>query len=324
LGEFTLSVADEFSCDLPRSSALFLLAEPGLWEAVMGKAGGILPFGLLATFFGFQSAATAGTITFATGSMQLEACDVVGNCLAVNPPIQFPPDTNTQQIYGPNPDMSGTSVATATIGFQASSSPNQSPTASATAYVTGYPGSQANVLLTLGFEFIPLSGTAPSTVSGTVSGLGGGVQDNEPVSGDIAYASVAITEQTATPSTVFSACAVVGSISSPNCAGVTASTFSISPQSISFTPNQIYTLQLAISLSFDNYADSQHTHNANATIDPFIVNNDPSDFQLLLVSPNITATPLPSTWTMMLIGFGGLCFFTYRGTKKNAAALSAA
>jgi hypothetical protein len=289
----------------------------------MGKAGGILPFALLATFFGFQSVASAGTITFATGSIQLEACDVAGNCLDVNPPIQFPPDTNTQQIYGPNPDMSGTSVATATIGFQASSSPNQSPTASATAYVTGYPGSQANVLLTLGFEFIPLSGTAPSTVPGTVSGLGGGVQDNETVSGDIAYASVAITEQTATPSNVFSACAVVGNISSPNCAGVTASTFSISPQSISFTPNQVYTLQLAISLSFDNYADSQHTHNANATIDPFIANNDPSEFQLLLVSPNITATPLPSTWTMMLIGLAGLCFFAYRGTKKNSAALSA-
>jgi len=39
---------------------------------------------------------------------------------------------------------------------------------------------------------------------------------------------------------------------------------------------------------------------------------------------DITTTPLPSTWTMMLIGFAGLGFFAYRGTKKNAAAVAAA
>ncbi len=37
-----------------------------------------------------------------------------------------------------------------------------------------------------------------------------------------------------------------------------------------------------------------------------------------------TETPLPSTWTMMLIGIAGLGFFAYRGTKKNTAALAAA
>jgi hypothetical protein len=36
------------------------------------------------------------------------------------------------------------------------------------------------------------------------------------------------------------------------------------------------------------------------------------------------ATPLPSTWLMLLSGFVGLGFFAYRGTKKNAAALAAA
>jgi hypothetical protein len=36
------------------------------------------------------------------------------------------------------------------------------------------------------------------------------------------------------------------------------------------------------------------------------------------------ATPLPSTWTMLIAGFVGLGFFAYRGTKKNAAALIAA
>ena len=38
----------------------------------------------------------------------------------------------------------------------------------------------------------------------------------------------------------------------------------------------------------------------------------------------VTATPLPSTWTMLIAGFLGLGFFAYRGSKKNGAALSAA
>jgi hypothetical protein len=37
----------------------------------------------------------------------------------------------------------------------------------------------------------------------------------------------------------------------------------------------------------------------------------------------IQATPLPSTWTMLIAGFVGLGFFAYRGTKKSAAALAA-
>jgi hypothetical protein len=36
------------------------------------------------------------------------------------------------------------------------------------------------------------------------------------------------------------------------------------------------------------------------------------------------ATPLPSTWVMLLSGFVGLGYFAYRGTKKNSAALAAA
>jgi hypothetical protein len=38
----------------------------------------------------------------------------------------------------------------------------------------------------------------------------------------------------------------------------------------------------------------------------------------------VTATPLPSTWTMLIAGFAGLGFFAYRGSKKNGAAVAAA
>jgi hypothetical protein len=36
------------------------------------------------------------------------------------------------------------------------------------------------------------------------------------------------------------------------------------------------------------------------------------------------ATPLPSTWAMLIAGFVGLGFFAYRGTKRRAAAIVAA
>ena len=42
------------------------------------------------------------------------------------------------------------------------------------------------------------------------------------------------------------------------------------------------------------------------------------------VSISVTATPLPSTWMMLIAGFVGLGYFAYRGTEKNSAALVAA
>jgi hypothetical protein len=273
----------------------------------MGRPGSLV-FALLAAFFGVQSDAFAGMITSASGSMQLEACDFAGVCNFVNPQIQFPPNSNTQQINGPDVGM-GTSVAYGNIAFQSPTSPNQSPTSQISAYVTGYPSSMANVLVTLDFEFQPVSPGAPPGAPGEVM-ASGGVQDA--VSGDTAYASVMISEETATPSTVFSACAVVGSVSCVS--SLTKNPFSVS-QSISFIPNQIYSLQLQISLSFDNSTGGNH--NANASIDPVIINDDPSDFELL-VSPNLTATPLPATWTTMLIGLVGLGSVTYRRRKITA------
>ena len=44
--------------------------------------------------------------------------------------------------------------------------------------------------------------------------------------------------------------------------------------------------------------------------------SDNSGFQTL----SITATPLPSTWTMLIAGFAGFGFLAYRGTKKKGIA----
>jgi hypothetical protein len=40
--------------------------------------------------------------------------------------------------------------------------------------------------------------------------------------------------------------------------------------------------------------------------------------------PATAATPLPSTWMLLIAGFVGLGFFAYRGAKTNPAALAAA
>ena len=40
---------------------------------------------------------------------------------------------------------------------------------------------------------------------------------------------------------------------------------------------------------------------------------------VLLDNISVTATPLPSTWTMLIAGFIGLGFFAYRGSKKSSA-----
>jgi len=45
---------------------------------------------------------------------------------------------------------------------------------------------------------------------------------------------------------------------------------------------------------------------------------------VLLDAINVTATPLPSTWLMLIAGFAGFGFLAYRGIKKNSAALAAA
>jgi len=64
--------------------------------------------------------------------------------------------------------------------------------------------------------------------------------------------------------------------------------------------------------------------NASDTIE-FTFRNDPGYQFLDNVSvTELTATPLPSTWTMLIAGFLGLGYFAYRGTKKGSAAVAAA
>jgi hypothetical protein len=80
------------------------------------------------------------------------------------------------------------------------------------------------------------------------------------------------------------------------------------------------------SYSFDyvGFALSFSVIVTDVTVDPFadfqLTRDLPPNFNLL---PDPSPTPLPSTWTMMIVGFAGLVFFAYR-RKKGTAALAAA
>jgi hypothetical protein len=50
----------------------------------------------------------------------------------------------------------------------------------------------------------------------------------------------------------------------------------------------------------------------------------PGDFGAVIGGVSVTATPLPSTWLLLLSGFGGLGFVAYRGTRKGSGAIAAA
>jgi len=271
----------------------------------------ILPAALLVALFAHPPIAVAGTIPPATGSIELLACNFAGNCANVNPPISFPPNPNSQTIT--QPGGPGTDTATGSISFQTSTNPNQTPISQIAAYVTGYPTSQANILFTSFFEFTPLNGTTPGLAPALVT-ASAGVSEGQSVAQDPSSASVTITDESTMPHSIaFSACAGLGT----SCVAfpINSNPFSVS-QTINFVPGDLYAFQFQISISFDDTTGGDH--HGFAFIDPFITNNDPSDFQLLF-SPNLVAgVPEPSTWAMMILGFAGIGFLAYRRRSKPA------
>lgn len=51
--------------------------------------------------------------------------------------------------------------------------------------------------------------------------------------------------------------------------------------------------------------------------------NTPGEFGAVIGNVSLTATPLPTTWTMLLAGFAGLGLIAYRGAKKSSAIAAA-
>ncbi|SIO46269.1 PEP-CTERM protein-sorting domain-containing protein [Bradyrhizobium erythrophlei] len=56
----------------------------------------------------------------------------------------------------------------------------------------------------------------------------------------------------------------------------------------------------------------------------FVVNNDRSYFNdSTALTATITSVPEPATWAMMIFGFAGIGFMTYRRPRKTSLALAA-
>jgi len=88
-------------------------------------------------------------------------------------------------------------------------------------------------------------------------------------------------------------------------------------------PNQFQTLNsLGGALSF--IGTSYYDFNSTTLELPGYPDTGPVDrYDAGTFAASISATPLPSTWTMLIAGFIGLAFFAYRGSRKNAAVVSA-
>jgi hypothetical protein len=91
-------------------------------------------------------------------------------------------------------------------------------------------------------------------------------------------------------------------------AGTSSGTFG-APSTISWTTDSLLFTALSNSTNFA----------MSINIPTFVTDNS-----IGVDAISITATPLPSTWTMLIAGFVGLGFFAYRGTKKGSPAVAAA
>ena len=74
-------------------------------------------------------------------------------------------------------------------------------------------------------------------------------------------------------------------------------------------------------LGLQSFTFNNENNLSSVVFTPTTTNGPFIQFDNVDVSP-ITTTPLPSTWTMLIVGFIALGFFAYRGTKKGSVALA--
>jgi len=102
--------------------------------------------------------------------------------------------------------------------------------------------------------------------------------------------------------------------------------------SIALKPNSLYWIDLNLSEDEDGQAVgwgttidnsglgvSEGYNSGNATDYTFFPNNRDGGEEAFQMEVSGVATPEPSTWAMMLVGFGGLGFAGYRASRRAAA-----
>jgi len=203
-----------------------------------------------------------------------------------------------------NVTASGTETSLPYVSVSASSGGCQSSCAGG--------GVSATAQVSYSIEWIGPSGVRVPTIIDTAGGIG-------PTTGSAsASAHVSLTPAGGLGLTGFNAATFLnGSCDPSGCVNGT--------QHISMLSDTVYTVQVFASVGVsDNFAGS-----TSAWADPhfFIDPNfaDGGEFSLLIspgVGNSVSAVPEPSTWAMLLLGFAGIGFMTYR--RKSQLGLMAA
>jgi len=284
------------------------------------KAGIALPLVVLAAWMGIQSQATALQINLppsipdAFGSISLES----GTSTA-SENLTFPPFT-AKYSTGTN-FSTGSTFSSGTVNLQ------PSPSLSVHASSTGSGLAAATAVLDYVFElYDPFAPQNKSPIP-TIFAASGGV--SLPPLGS--YPNVILQLADYNPNglgigdfkdSIFYDYACAGS---GGCLGYSKGLpaqlyFSIS-KDLTLYANTLYEVLMYVSVSSAGNWTSTGFLDPTIEIDPTFA--DASQYELLS-SPGVGNAPLPSTWLMMLSGLAAVGFLTYRGSKKNAAALAAA
>jgi len=263
---------------------------------------------------------------------------VVANSLNYFPPPPVPPDIGLIHLVGgtaqqpevenlPLPPPGQYTVKQVTTSTTASATLNTQPqpflAAHAAASASSIPGrsgmATADAELAYYFEVFFAPGPAlqePVSVSVTASGaVSSGVS-----SGNYNVADFQVylynPNQTGIVSYIFkdSACSTTGP-QDCNGTGLQSQLSFSTTQDLTLTSGTVYAVQMDV---LANAGDS--IRSANAYLDPAItIDPGQSQFQLEFSSGVGDATPLPSSWIMMLSGLLGLGLFAYRQRKRGPA-----
>jgi len=271
---------------------------------------------VLAALLGVQSQAAAFEVKLpppvlpaASGEVLLGICAYGGTCIPGGANV---PPAGTTTLSSGVAKGSGTEVLL--------------PYPTISGALLGTNGSFVDVTLSYEFEvfdpYAPVGFTAPVSVTFSTKGAVAGK------SLDDDYVSLQVGPAYTNRNTIPTLPVFAGTPPS----GASATSFNVSDDLTGLS--SLYS-NTPYSVSMEVYLASGAAPNSNGAkqtgyIDPTIT-IDPGELDSaglnefdLVLSPGVGATPLPSTWTMLIAGLVGLGFFSYRGSKKNSAALAAA
>jgi hypothetical protein len=221
---------------------------------------------------------------------------------------------------GTNSMTTGGVTATATAGLL------PSPNATASASVTGGGSSSAYDIVSYYFEVLaPTPTPAGTSVSVTISASGAVSQSNVSTGNS---AQLYFGNNLGT-SLIASACTVGGSGSCAASGLANQASFSIaSTETVVLGVQNLITMDLYVAA---NTLGGVGNDNQYGYIDPVISFTDPTNpngYSLIFSpgvgndAPSASATPLPATWTMMLIGLAGFGFMSFRRRSEPAALMA--